>query len=294
VPKGSGAAPRLHALMTAAGGCNSVPRRRLRTKASVGTTLRPPLVAGVGVSTASLSAPTFRVSQRHTDYVVVEGVLDTEMLEKLEQFLKRKRPRPAKMKNEGGNSDDERKARYDDRDSKVSWFNARTECSWLHDRLAEVARTVANVEWPMLQIDPTTGQLKCDYDDTQYAVYGPQQHFKAWHQDAYADGHDPEDARQITLVVMISDRQDYTGGFLQAKIPGPNGNKIARSLRLDAGDVAVFPAKRLAHRVTAVNTGIRKTLVFWVSDKASCHYHRDRMKKQESTTTEPETISVTS
>lgn len=261
-----------------------MPRRRLRTKASVG--------AGGGVSTASSSAPTFRVNQRHADYVVVEGVLDSEMLEKLEQFLKRKRPQPAKMKNEGGNSDDERKARYDDRDSRVAWFNARTECSWLHDRLAEVARTVANVEWPMLQVDPTSGQLKCDYEDTQYAVYGPDQHFKAWHQDAYADGHDPEDARQITLVVMISDRKSYTGGFFQAKLAGPDGKKFSRSLKLDAGDVAVFPAKRLVHRVSAVKTGIRKTLVYWVSDKASCHYHRDAMKKQKAATKEPEAVSV--
>merc|ERR1719362_2045201 len=278
-----------------------LPRRRLRAKVRLDCEVPrlPESTEGAAPRspTASSSAPgkpPFVIKERHPDYMIVQSVFDAEFLERLAKFLARKRPRPAKMKNEGGNSDDERKARYDDRDSKVSWFNARTECGWLHDRLAEVARTVANVEWPMLQVDPASGQLKCDYEDTQYAVYGPQQHFRAWHQDAYADGHDPEDARQITLVVMISDRKNYTGGLLQAKVPGPDGKKIARSLRLDAGDVAVFPAKRLLHRVTSVKTGIRKTLVFWVSDKASCHYHRDLMKKQQSATMEPKAVSVTS
>jgi len=213
------------------------------------------------------------------------------MLERLEQFLKRKRPQPAKMKNEGGNSDDERKARYDDRDSRVSWFNARAECAWLHQRLAEITRCVGNAEWPLLRVD-AAGQLQCEYEETQYAVYGPNQHFKAWHQDAYEDGHDPEDARQITIVVMLSQRSAYTGGQLQAKLKGPDGRKVPRVMRLEAGDAAVFPAKRLVHRVTAVKTGTRKTLVFWASDKLSCKYHQALMKQQAAPLALPATAAL--
>jgi len=198
-------------------------------------------------------------------------------LERLELFLKRKRPQPAKMKNEGGNSDDERKARYNDRDSRVSWFNAQAECAWLHERLAEVIRAVGNAEWPLLKAD-SKGQLLCEYEETQYAVYGPNQHFKAWHQDAYEDGNDPEDARQLTIVLMLSDRGTYTGGEFQAKFDGPAGRKVIRRMRPDAGDAVVFPAKRLLHRVTEVKSGIRKTLVFWAFDKMSCKHHRDQLK----------------
>lgn len=223
-------------------------------------------------------ASPFCVRERHPEYAIVQGALDSAMLERLTKFLNKKRPQPAKMKNEGGNSDDERKARYDDRDSRVSWFNARAECMWLHQRMAEIVRYVANVEWPMLRVD-TAGKVQCDYEETQYAVYGPNQHFKAWHQDAYEDGHDPEDARQITIVLMISERTAYTGGQLQARLKGADGRKLARSLRLEAGDAAVFPAKRLVHRVTAVKSGTRKTLVFWANDKASCKYHQNLMQK---------------
>lgn len=212
-------------------------------------------------------------------YVTVRAALDEDMLDRLNQFLKRKRPKPAKMKNEGGNSDDERKARYEDRDSRVSWFNAQQEICWLHERLVELTRRVANVEWPMLKTDHR-GEPICDYEDTQYAVYGPNQHFKAWHQDAFADGHDPEDARQVTIVVMVTGRESYTGGELQAKLPGPNGKKVIRPMRMGAGDAVIFPAKRLEHRVSAVKTGIRKTLVFWASDKASCKYHTELQGKR--------------
>merc|ERR1719203_230532 len=140
------------------------------------------------------------------------------MLQRAMTFLKRKRPQPARMKNEGaGDSDDERKARYDDRDSKVSWFNALAECPFLHECLANVVRHVGNKYFPLLKVDKS-GYLKCEYEETQYAVYGPNQHFKAWPQDAFADGRRPEDARQITVVVMLTERSSYTGGQFQVKL----------------------------------------------------------------------------
>jgi len=286
------------AAMTAgsdAGGFGA-PRRRLRGKVSsrVGSPLqllqpaqlqrlssvdKLESVAVSAVKTggaAASSAPRFVLKERHPEYVIVGSALDQAMLEKLEQFLKRKRPQPAKMKNEGGNSDDERKARYDDRDSLVSWFNAKIECDWLHERLADIIRQIGNVEWRLLKVD-SDGNCICEYEPTQYAVYGDGQHFKAWHQDAYADGNDPEDARQFTIVLMISEKRAYTGGQFEAKLKGPSGKKVLRRLRLDAGDALVFPAKRLVHRVSAVKKGTRKTLVFWANDKFSSRYHRRQM-----------------
>merc|ERR1712232_860876 len=166
----------------------------------------------------------------HKDYLVVSGVLDEGMLKKLDGFLSKKRPRAAKMKNEGGDSDDERKARYDDRDSLVSWFNCEKECKWLHVRLRELIRDVANKEWRLLRLD-AKGNLNCDHELTQYAVYGAGQHFQAWHQDAYEEGHDPEDARQITVVVMLAERSAYTGGGFQVKLPPPSGKRGRKLLR---------------------------------------------------------------
>ncbi|CAJ1434011.1 unnamed protein product, partial [Effrenium voratum] len=161
----------------------------------------------------------FKIKERTGDYIVVQA-LDAKELQLLLAHLKRKRPRPAKMKNEGaGDSDDERKARYADRDSCISWFNIEAECPFVHQRLKKLVRE-GNNHWPIIKVDGR-GELLCTYEDTQYAVYGPGQHFNAWHQDAFAKGNDPEDARQMTVVLMLSERGAYTGGEFQAKVKMP-------------------------------------------------------------------------
>lgn len=256
------------------------PKRRLRAKVrldSEGSKLAVPCAVPSAPSSAPGTQP-FRIKQQHAEYLVVEGVFDAEMLERLAKFLARKRPRVAKMKNEGGNSDDERKARYNDRDSRVSWFNAQDECPWLHERLAAVTTWADQHSWKLLKVG-ADGRIKCDYEETQYAVYGANQHFKAWHQDAFAEGNDLEDARQIATVAMLSRRGDYTGGQFQAKVQGSAASKkLLKSLPLDAGDCVIFPAKRLVHRVSLVKSGIRKTLVYWASDKMSCKYYREGLE----------------
>lgn len=227
------------------------------------------------------------VKERHPEYLIVRAAFDDELLVRLEKFLDRKKPQPAKMKNEGGNSDDERKARYDDRDSLVSWFTAQAECPWLQDRFAALIKEVANVEWPLLKVSPK-GDVECEYEETQSCVYGPGQHFKAWHQDAFEDGNDPEDARQFTIVAMVSPRSAYTGGAFQAKLSGLVKNKkVIRSLSLDAGDCLLFPAKKLCHRVAAVKTGTRKTLVFWAIDRNSCKFHTQSAGAEPASGAEP-------
>ncbi|CAJ1408540.1 unnamed protein product [Effrenium voratum] len=229
-------------------------RRRLRSK----------------TAPACVRKSEFKIKERTGDYIVVQA-LDAKELQLLLAHLKRKRPRPAKMKNEGaGDSDDERKARYADRDSCISWFNIEAECPFVHQRLKKLVRE-GNNHWPIIKVDGR-GELLCTYEDTQYAVYGPGQHFNAWHQDAFAKGNDPEDARQMTVVLMLSERGAYTGGEFQAKVKMPI-RKVTRSISLDAGDALLFPAKRLMHRVSKVKSGTRKTLVFWALDKKSSRYH---------------------
>lgn len=257
----------------------AVPRRRLRTKvrsapypAETCETKEPSACGKTETAARLPKSPWFPLKEQHAEYAIVGSAFDKGMLEQLEAFLKRKRPQPAKMKIEGAGSDDERKARYADRDSRTSWFNAKEECPFLHNRLVEVVRDVGNVLWPILRTGPL-GMPVCEYEETQYAVYGPGQHFQAWHQDAYGEGHDPEDARQITLVAMLTPTSAYTGGQLQAKVKASDGKrKVIKRINLEAGDIVVFPAKDLVHRVSPVKTGTRKTLVFWAYDRESCKY----------------------
>lgn len=267
--------------MTASGG-NCPLRRRLRTKTAASSCLGGlqrslPLQALTPQPSTQASSSRYEIKERHRDYLVLKSALSSSQIQMLNEFLKRKRPRPAKMKNEGaGDSDDERKARYDDRDSRVCWFNAQVECPWLHDLLVDMMKDVGNVEWPLTKVG-ASGHPIFEYEDTQYTVYGPKQHFQAWHQDAFAEGNDAEDARQFTVVLMLTERSAYTGGHFQAKLPKPGSKKkVIRNISLDLGDALIFPAKRLMHRVTAVETGIRKTIVFWAWDKTSSRYHTGR------------------
>eukprot|EP00933_Yihiella_yeosuensis_P012862 TRINITY_DN12218_c0_g1_i2.p1 TRINITY_DN12218_c0_g1~~TRINITY_DN12218_c0_g1_i2.p1 ORF type:complete len:299 (+),score=68.81 TRINITY_DN12218_c0_g1_i2:115-897(+) len=249
----------------------------------------PGFVAQVTLSSSSTSpsssfvdrvGATWNIKARHEDYLVLASGLNDEMLEKLSDFLKRKRPRAARMKNEGaGESDDERKARYDDRDSRVSWFRAEDECPWFYERIVEIVRDVANVEFKLLKVD-ARGDPVFEPEMVQYAVYGPKQHFNAWHQDAFQQGNDAEDARQVAIVFMLSKRSDYTGGQFQAKIKKPDGRKVVRTIPVDAGEAIVFPAKRLVHRVLPVQTGIRKTAVFWAWDKSTSRFHIAKAKNK--------------
>merc|ERR1712032_189508 len=132
-------------------------------------------------------------------------------MSRLHEFLKKKKPRDAKMKNEGGDSDDERKARYDDRDSRVAWVESTTECPWFHEQVHKVVKNVANVHWQFLR-DNDDGEPIWEPEKCQYTVYGPGQHFQAWHKDAYEEGNDLEDARVYAIVVMLSSKEDYTNG----------------------------------------------------------------------------------
>lgn len=212
------------------------------------------------------------------DYMVIQKALDAKELQELQEVLKQKRPKAAKMKNEGtgAESDDERKARYSDRDSSISWFKAEAECPSVYRQLQSLVKE-ANHHWPIIKVDQR-GDLGCTYEEVQYSVYGPGQHFNAWHQDAFEKGSDPEDARQMTVVLMLSKRSDYTGGNFQAKVK-VNDRKVTRCIAFDAGDALIFPAKKLMHRVSVVKSGLRKTLVFWAWEKASCKYYSDQKPK---------------
>lgn len=226
----------------------------------------------------------FLLKDRHPDYAIIKQALSDEDLRRLDGFLRLQTPEPARMKNEGGGEDDhERKVDYNDRDCKVFWFHMEEHCRWLQKHFEDIIRDVGNVEWPLLKVNKRTGNVICEWEQTQYTTYGPGQHFFCWHQDAYADGHDQEDARQLTLVVMLSEREEYTEGAFEMKLPPKSGMKgrfSRKIVRLDAGDVIAFPAKKLVHRVQPVGTGTRRTLVFWANDKQSCHFYNPRLKNK--------------
>jgi PKHD-type hydroxylase len=90
-------------------------------------------------------------------------------------------------------------------------------------------------------------------DALQFACYGPGQ-FYDWHTDADLLSAQPL-TRKLTAVCLLSAPQEYAGGALEiASVPDMPA--------LGRGAVIVFPSV-LAHRVTPVTAGLRRSLTCW-------------------------------
>jgi PKHD-type hydroxylase len=129
------------------------------------------------------------------------------------------------------------------RDSHVAWIEPHADSHWLYHKIAALFGEVnAHCAFELLGL----------VDPLQYTVYGGGQHFD-WHIDLGAGG---ACVRKLSMTVQLTDGTQYQGGdlqFLDGADPGPQ-----RAI----GTVTVFPAF-VAHRVTPVTSGIRRSLVAW-------------------------------
>lgn len=138
----------------------------------------------------------------------------------------------------------------DIRKCEVAWMENNPETEFIYSRLASVANSV---------------NAECfDYDlygfvePFQYTVYAEEGAQYSWHLDTGVKNVAP---RKLSVVLQLSSSLDYEGGdleFMTSDTPVK-----ARKVK---GIVYVFPSFIL-HRVTPVTSGIRKSLVAWVSGK---------------------------
>ena len=136
------------------------------------------------------------------------------------------------------------------RKSKTAWISLTPDTTWLYDRLAYVARMLNSQYWRL--------DLDGFVEDFQYTLYDePNSHY-TWHMDTVknVDGHT---SRKLSMVVQLSDPDDYSGGDLQIR-GGPEDTTVRR----ERGLITVFPSYML-HRVTPLESGVRKSLVVWIS-----------------------------
>ena len=114
-------------------------------------------------------------------------------------------------------------------------------------RRGSVIRTPA-LDWVLERLSGLTG-ARAPCETFQFAEYRPGDHFE-WHDD---NGADPAvGARHLSAIVVLETAR--SGGDLETE-----SGRIA----LAPGDVAVFPACALTHRVTPVIAGRRRTLTVW-------------------------------
>ena len=134
-------------------------------------------------------------------------------------------------------------ASRDYRISDIAWIEPAAEAHWLFHRLALL----------FAQVNASYGfELTGFVEALQFTCYGPGQYF-GWHVDI---GGDDTSARKLSLTVQLSDPADYNGGDLQ--FHGGADMPIARA----QGCATFFPAY-LAHQITPVTGGLRRSLVAW-------------------------------
>ena len=136
------------------------------------------------------------------------------------------------------------------RTSKIAWINCNQDTTWLFEKLATIVRK-ANAE--NYRFD-----LSGFIDSLQYTIYdaddGRGGHYD-WHIDPHGTGHP---LRKLSLSIQLSDSFDYEGGELQV------WGAQKQTLNKERGLIHIFPSWML-HRVTPVTSGVRKSLVAWVS-----------------------------
>jgi PKHD-type hydroxylase len=133
------------------------------------------------------------------------------------------------------------------RKSNIKWLPFDSKWEWVIDRIMSQVVEANNTIWNF--------DLKAIIDNIQYTEYDGNGGHYDWHLDI---GPGSISHRKISIVIQLSDPDDYVGGDLEIMI-GSDHTKIPRG----KGNVVIFPSF-LLHRVVPLISGNRKSLVLWV------------------------------
>jgi len=129
------------------------------------------------------------------------------------------------------------------RASEVVWIDPGADSHWLYHKLGVLFHDVnAHFGFELLGL----------LDPLQYTVYGGGHHFD-WHIDV---GGGAASLRKLSLTVQLTDGAEYGGGDLEFH------DDVDRAVQRALGTATVFPSF-LAHRVSPVVSGVRRSLVAW-------------------------------
>ena len=142
------------------------------------------------------------------------------------------------------------------RRARVAWIPPEPDTAWLYDKLAALAQR-ANRSYGF--------DLTGFGEDLQYTVYDEPGAFYTWHQDGLTGD---VATRKLAMVVQLSDPSDYEGADLELfdSVADLSSDELAdaNDERRRQGTVVAFPAFEY-HRVTPLVSGVRRSLVVWVS-----------------------------
>ena len=187
--------------------------------------------------------PTFGISEH--PFVTWDNGFSEEEVDKIIEYCD---ALPVHKGTIGGSDKDEDISSI--RDSKVSWVGLNSDTQWIYDRLAYIARQLNGQFYKF--------DLYGFSEDLQYTTYdGTETGHYTWHLDSGVTNNGAA-PRKLSVVVQLSNPNEYEGGDLEL-FSSSNPTQVVKK----KGLVAAFPSYML-HRVSAVTSGTRKTLVVWV------------------------------
>lgn len=142
------------------------------------------------------------------------------------------------------------------RRSKVKFFDKDDTTAWIFDRFNGVGESL-NEQFYGFDLH--------GYDSFQYTQYDYDDHGEYnWHMDMIMgdqlDNSWSNSTRKLTLIMLLSDENNFTGGELQLN---ESREENARTVQMFRGRIVAFPSWIL-HRVTPIITGQRKSIVIWI------------------------------
>lgn len=138
------------------------------------------------------------------------------------------------------------------RRSDVSWLSNTPEHSWVFETLGWVVSKL-NAQFYRYDLTGFGEQIQL----TNY--YGDDKGTYGWHVDHGGQG----PCRKLSLILQLSDPSEYEGGHLEVM---SHSNRVDR-INKRRGLITVFPSWML-HQVTPVTSGLRQTMVLWVTGPA--------------------------
>jgi PKHD-type hydroxylase len=134
----------------------------------------------------------------------------------------------------------------DYRVSDIAWLSNNPKTSWVYDRIADLAIKANSEMW---NFDIWDFQ-----DDLQYTSY----YGNGGHYDWHADLGVGISNRKLSVVLQLSNADEYEGGELQMNTGGSILN-----VPKEKGLICFFPSFVL-HRVKPLSSGLRRSLVTWL------------------------------
>ena len=181
--------------------------------------------------------PTEEINQ--TNYYWFNGGLTSEEVDKIVEDAK-EYPFVKALVVDEENTDKFRK-------SNIKWLPFESKWDWVIDKIMSQVVEANDTIWKF--------DLNSVIDNIQYTEYEGNGGHYDWHLDI---GPGSISHRKISIVVQLSDPEEYVGGDLEI-MTGSDHTKIPRG----KGNVIIFPSY-LLHRVVPLISGNRKSLVLWV------------------------------